>query len=537
MFDHRLESIIYQAEIYYLDLLDELEEKKKLGKALNSKWEKEREVLSYLKALNYRDRLQDEADITNIQFILERLIYLCQLSQFPTASPLAFQEAPNVIAGVPGADGQDGAIGPQGETGMATDFQVSLVTVPTVLDSFAIADAKGARWDYTVIKSTGEQRSGSVVGTWLDDGSELGLDLGFSTPDIGGGDTDDLEFDLQYNAGDIELIAVPAAGQWQIIGTRYFIPNNGNGSGPVGDVLANGQIYIGNASNVATANAVTGVIAITNTGITSFTAEAIVNSDINATAAIAVSKLAALTATSVVASDASGFLTALDTATYPSLTELSYVKGASASLQTQITAKLTDPMTTIGDIVIRDGTNTTARLEIGTANQVLTVSGGVPAWAAVPGGISGLTTGTIPKAASATTLSNSLISESGSAININGTLEVFSGIRTQTSGPYLKTKVINIGDWNMDTTGTKTVSHGLTLANIRTVSVIIRDDLATSFKPFPSPSTDLEAIDSAIFSVDATNVTLSRRDGGQFDDTPYDSTSYNRGWVTIEYEA
>lgn len=39
-----------------------------------------------------------------------------------------------------------------------------------------------------------------------------------------------------------------------------------------------------------------------------------------------------------------------------------------------------DPMTTIGDIIIRDGTNTTVRLGIGSANQVLTVSGGIPSW-------------------------------------------------------------------------------------------------------------------------------------------------------------
>ena len=47
---------------------------------------------------------------------------------------------------------------------------------------------------------------------------------------------------------------------------------------------------------------------------------------------------------------------------------------------------LTDPMTTAGDIIIRDGTNTTARLGIGSAGQVLQVSGGLPAWAAAPGG-------------------------------------------------------------------------------------------------------------------------------------------------------
>jgi len=39
-----------------------------------------------------------------------------------------------------------------------------------------------------------------------------------------------------------------------------------------------------------------------------------------------------------------------------------------------------DVMTSSGDLVIRDGTNTTARLGIGTAGQVLSVIGGLPSW-------------------------------------------------------------------------------------------------------------------------------------------------------------
>ena len=39
-----------------------------------------------------------------------------------------------------------------------------------------------------------------------------------------------------------------------------------------------------------------------------------------------------------------------------------------------------DPMTTIGDLIYRDGTNATNRLPVGSPNQVLTVVGGVPTW-------------------------------------------------------------------------------------------------------------------------------------------------------------
>ena len=65
----------------------------------------------------------------------------------------------------------------------------------------------------------------------------------------------------------------------------------------------------------------------------------IVNSMINASAAIDYSKLAALTASKILGSNGSGVISALDTATYPSLTELALVKGATGSpLQTQIAA-------------------------------------------------------------------------------------------------------------------------------------------------------------------------------------------------------
>ena len=49
---------------------------------------------------------------------------------------------------------------------------------------------------------------------------------------------------------------------------------------------------------------------------------------------------------------------------------------------------MTDPMTTAGDIVIRNSSNTTSRLGIGTSGQILTVVGGVPSWQNAPSGTS-----------------------------------------------------------------------------------------------------------------------------------------------------
>jgi hypothetical protein len=68
--------------------------------------------------------------------------------------------------------------------------------------------------------------------------------------------------------------------------------------------LTSGNILVGSAGNVPTSVAMTGDIAITNTGVTSIQAGAIVNADINAAAAIAFSKLATLATGHIIAGNA-----------------------------------------------------------------------------------------------------------------------------------------------------------------------------------------------------------------------------------------
>lgn len=75
--------------------------------------------------------------------------------------------------------------------------------------------------------------------------------------------------------------------------------------------LTSGNILVGSAGNVATSVAMTGDIAITNTGVTSIQAGAIVNADINAAAAIAFSKLAALPSAQILVGSAGNVATAV----------------------------------------------------------------------------------------------------------------------------------------------------------------------------------------------------------------------------------
>lgn len=99
----------------------------------------------------------------------------------------------------------------------------------------------------------------------------------------------------------------------------------------------------------------------------------------------------------------------------------------------------------------------------------------------------------------------------------------------------VKTKIMEIGDWNMDAGASVSVAHGLTLADIRSVKVLIRNDSDTQHINFPVVDQDIAASGQEEMHVDATNVIMVRGNTGFFDNISYDSTSFNRGWITVNY--
>jgi hypothetical protein len=118
-------------------------------------------------------------------------------------------------------------------------------------------------------------------------------------------------------------------------GTQALV-SNGSGalswSDFLGTSLTSANIFVGNGSGVATGVAMSGDISIDNTGATAIAAGVIVNADINAAAAVAFSKMEALTASRALVSDGSGVVSVSSV----TATELGYVSGVTSSIQTQL---------------------------------------------------------------------------------------------------------------------------------------------------------------------------------------------------------
>lgn len=105
----------------------------------------------------------------------------------------------------------------------------------------------------------------------------------------------------------------------------------------------------------------------------------------------------------------------------------------------------------------------------------------------------------------------------------------------KTDGTTLKTKIVEIGDWNMDTTPSVVVPHGLNFKKIRSVSGVIRNDLDTKY--YTIGTEELFFLSGfAVVGFDGSGITIGK-DAGAFTGSGFDATSYNRGFITIVYEA
>jgi hypothetical protein len=92
-----------------------------------------------------------------------------------------------------------------------------------------------------------------------------------------------------------------------------------------------------------------------------------------------------------------------------------------------------------------------------------------------------------------------------------------------------------IGDWNMVSTTYIEIPHGVTYGNIRSIYVVVRNDANITMFPLDYRSYAAD-VPSGSWYWGTSIIRLGRYGGGYFDETNFDSTSYNRGWITIIYE-
>ena len=104
---------------------------------------------------------------------------------------------------------------------------------------------------------------------------------------------------------------------------------------------------------------------------------AITSTGINSSGTI---NFSGLTASQLLATDASKNLVSLDTATYPSLTEISYVKGVTSSIQTQLNSKLSgnQTITLSGDVTGSGATSITTTIANGAVDIAMLSATGTP---------------------------------------------------------------------------------------------------------------------------------------------------------------
>lgn len=216
-----------------------------------------------------------------------------------------------------------------------------------------------------------------------------------------------------------------------------------------------------------------------------------------------------LTASQIVATDGSKALQTLTTATYPSLTELAFVKGVTSSIQTQLNAKGTGTVTASGGaltsnaIILGNGTTDVKVVTGITTDGTSIINLGVNATTIGKVKMFGNTSGDVtiqPTAAAGTatvqtlpattgTLVNRVTTGNGvSASNTDGALSFTLGVITPTSVNGL-TITSTTGTFTLTNAKTLSVTNSLTLSGTdsttmtfpTTSATIARTDAANTF--------------------------------------------------------
>lgn len=102
----------------------------------------------------------------------------------------------------------------------------------------------------------------------------------------------------------------------------------------------------------------------------------------------------------------------------------------------------------------------------------------------------------------------------------------------------IKRKIVEIGDWNMDSSVQTTVDSAIAYASIRNVSVIIRPDSGSGTVMSAIWGYNVAGTIQGDWRIEenSSNIILTRVTSGRFDGANFNATSFNRGWISIDYE-
>ena len=103
----------------------------------------------------------------------------------------------------------------------------------------------------------------------------------------------------------------------------------------------------------------------------------------------------------------------------------------------------------------------------------------------------------------------------------------------------VRLKIVDIGDWDMDSTAILSVAHTIgDFKKIRSVQAFVRNDTDTLYYPLNTPDfLYTGTAEGGVNYWDTSIVRLGRITGGVFDSADFNATSYNRGYIVIEYTA
>lgn len=680
MIDTRIDSIIYQSEIYCRDLVNSLTESKKVGKSLNSQWAKVSLILSFLSALDYDDRLTDNDDITNVNYILYQLIKLCELYQYPSASPLIFSNPPDIITFFPtgllsgrilvgSSSNVATQVTPSGAVLVST-VGVFSMTSTAVTNGLNVGGGKikfgGTLTEDTTIDGAfdlniGEPSSSTIpnialeatttigllvagngigisssgiaqsattfTGTqkfqnsslWIESSGTAGVFAKLHVPNILGDRTisfptlaadaevltsEAISNGLTVAANSLKLGGALTAGT-SFTGSFGFTLSNSStnfslnvaptvtwagggftvGISPIGTIsqtlVPSRTLLFGNISTISANNALHDIISVAPTiaiGVTTgsrvrgifynptftgagstthyaaiFASGSVGIGTITPVAPLQVGATVTLPITPV--NIASNYASSTTTgSTINSLFFTTQTVGTTGGPQS--VEGYTKTTNSSGTVVLSLGTiGNTEHAGLGTvttmrsvqAGGISTAGGTITEHISFYGGFAitagagvctrhyGLFLATASAGGGTITSRFGVYQEDPLAENaFGGTTSLNGGFRTGISEPYIKIKILDIGDWNMDTTASVTVAHGIAdFKKIRSIYVMIRNDADNSNSPLAING----ASSGFVSAVTGANIQLNRDVAGPFDSAAYDSTSFNRGYITIWYEA